>query len=467
VENGEERDLQYWGDRMTWLENQGFDVVEREFCYARELPDIIEKWSEKVRSGAMQTPVDGLVAVYDDTIYASGFTVTGHHDNGAGMAFKWPDKMKTAVLDHIEWSCGATCITPVAIFSPVELEGTRVTRASMHNISEAKRIGIGANGVTELSVYKANMIVPQVASADAKGSEPFEIPDRCPVCGSPTEIRISETKTRSGVKTVETLHCMNPDCIAKHLKKFARFVSKDGMNVEGLSQKKIADLISGGFIASYLDLMRLPYLPYTHGAVMDSCGNKLEDRDGWGKTSVENLLSAVQKSKIVDMEHLLYSLSIPMCGHHVSKLLLRTWHSKDLVDKINNDLSGLHASMQHIEGVGEKKADAFRAWFENRANLQLFNDLLAEVTLKVEEKKEKVSATCFGLTFVITGSVHSFKNRSEFAKYVEAHGGKVAGGVSKNTSYLVSNESSTSSKSVKAAKLGVPVITEDEFIARF
>lgn len=447
-----------WGNRMDWLEMLGFDVVERECGYAKDLPEMVARWTKKVEDGKMDIPVDGLVITYDDTVFAATFTQTSHHDNGAGLAFKWPDEEAETTLRGIEWSCGTTCITPVAIFDPVQLEGTTVRRASLHNISEMKRLGIGSSRDTILVVYKANKIIPQVSSADGHGTV-FDIPDTCPVCGWKTE-------HRKNAEGVETLHCTNPACAAKNLKKFVRFVSKDGVNVDGLSSKKIADLIAGGFVSSVIDLYSLEKEYENTGCIRSRTGDILSDRDGWGEISIQNLCHSIRKSRMTDMRHVLYSLSIPMCGHHVAKLLLARWSVSDLLDMIASDLDRLYVQMCGIDGIGVKKAQAFVNWFRDADNIVLFECLLSEVRIK-DNAVTAVKQTCVGYTFAITGSVHTFQNRDEFKQYVEQHGGRVSSSVSKKTSYLVSNEPSTSSKSVKAASFGVPVITEDEFLLKF
>lgn len=467
VKGPDDKPLRNWGDRMQWLIGQGFSVVEYSFVYyADDLQDMIDLWTKRAASGQIETPVDGLVLVYEDTEYAKTLTVTGHHDNGAGMAFKWQDVTAETRLDHIEWSCGATCITPVAVFYPVELEGTTVSRASLHNITQMKKLGIGADGETTLEVFKANMIIPQVASADAHRTM-FSIPGKCPVCGYPAEVE------GDGINAPEVLHCTNPECAAKNLKKFARFVSKDGLDIDGLSEKKLADLVSGGYMHAVTDLLFMPTLYRRCGEITDFNGeNPLQGREGWGESSVLNLVEAIEKAvSDVDMEHFLYAFSIPMCGHDVSRKLLSVWDAGALAARIHNlgkgwDQQCFFMEMQAIDGIGRAKADAFVSWFRDEKNFELFQDVLRMVHIR-KENKETAEETCTGLTFVITGSVHFFKNRTEFKAYVEAHGGKVAGSVSKNTDYLVSNEPGTSSKSVKAEKLGIPVITEDEFIAKF
>ena len=278
-----EKNIRSWGERMSLLEKLGFNTVEREETSAEKLEQTIDKWTEKVKSGKMDIPVDGLVITYDDTEYAQEGSVTGHHATNAGMAFKWQDTQAETTLDHIEWSCAASTISPVAVFDPVHLEGTQVKRALLCNISEMRRLGIGADRKTKLTVIKANMIIPKVVAADS-GSTTFEIPDKCPVCGAPTKICFGSATG------AETLHCTNPDCTAKHIKKYARFVSKSGMDIDGLSIETIVKFINAGFISDFADIYRIA----RHK-------DNIIGMEGFGEKSFNNLITSVEKSRRVSL----------------------------------------------------------------------------------------------------------------------------------------------------------------------
>ena len=264
---------------MDYLAELGFAVVDREPTDEKHLQETIDKWTSTVRSGKMDIPVDGLVVTFDDTEYASTGSVTGHHATNAGMAFKWQDTEAETTLDHIEWSCAAFAISPVAVFDPVSLEGTTVTRASLCNISEMKRLGIGEDRKTALTVIKSNMIIPKVIRADAHGTS-FAIPEKCPVCGAPTEIVRSE-KTET-----ETLHCTNPDCTAKHIQKYTRFVSKTGMDIDGLSIRTLMRFINEGYISDFADIYNI-----------STYKDQIIELDGFGEKSFANMIASVDKAR--------------------------------------------------------------------------------------------------------------------------------------------------------------------------
>lgn len=297
-----ERELTSWGERMQMLKDLGMNPVERERIDHPTTENIqleIDKFTEKVTSKKNPFPVDGLVICYDDTAYAATGSVTGHHATRAGFAFKWQDEHADTVLDHIEWSCAASTITPVAVFKPVELEGTTVQRASLCNVSECERLGIGDKG-TRLQVIKANKIIPKVINiTEVVGS--FVIPNECPVCHAPAVVRESESGTK-------TLHCTNAACPAKQLKKFARFVSKEGINIDGISEQTVWKFINHGFIREYADFYKLKNYAF-----------EISCFEGFGKKSVSNLLESVEKSRHTDGRHLLYALNIPLCGGDVAK----------------------------------------------------------------------------------------------------------------------------------------------------
>ena len=438
-----------WGERMAFLANQGFDTVEREKIPDPTLSNIeacIDRWTQKVTNGSCQYPVDGLVIAYDDTAYAATGSVTGHHATRAGYAFKWQDESVVTKLDHIEWSCAASTISPVAVFEPVELEGTTVKRASLCNISECQRLGIGDKG-TEISVIKANKIIPKVIKVERKVGD-LEIPDRCPVCGEPTEV---VTSASSGTLT---LHCTNMECPAKRLKKFARFVSKDGMNIDGISEQTIARFVNMGWISEYADFYDLEL----HAL-------ELSTLEGFGQKSTNNILNSVDKARIVDARRLLYALNIPLCGGDVCKRLLAQYPIAELIEKARSEADDYFA---HIPGIGPEKSASVVKWMKDDDNYGMLQRLLDKVTIAEAESQAEVGTRCARLTFVVTGDVHHFKNRNELKAYIESQGGKVTGSVSKSTSFLINNDvMSTSGKNKKAQELGIQILSEDDFIAKY
>lgn len=453
-----DEDIVSWGARMDWLKSIGLNCVDHELIEhptLENINEVINRWTLKVTKRENPYPVDGLVIAYDDTAYAATGSVTGHHATRAGFAFKWADESAVTKLDHIEWSCAASTISPVAVFKPVELEGTTVKRASLCNISECERLGIGGKG-TEIEVIKANKIIPKVIKIrEAKGV--LEIPGNCPVCGSPTEITISAA---SGTKT---LHCTNPSCPAKQLKKFARFVSKQGVNVDGISEQTLQRFINLGWIKDYADIYHLP-----------DHETEIARLDGFKEKSAHNIAASVEKARIVEARRLLYALSIPLCGQDVCNRLLSAYPIDDLVAiaEGKQQESSLFAPkaeevLAMIPGIGPEKAKSFVAWFTDKANREVFDKLKNEITVE-QTSTAATGEKCKGLTFVVTGDVHHYKNRNELKAYIESQGGKVTGSVSKSTSYLINNDvSSTSGKNQKAHQLGTPIISEDDFIEKF
>ena len=443
-----ERELTSWGERMQMLKDLGMNPVERERIDHPTTENIqleIDKFTEKVTSKKNPFPVDGLVICYDDTAYAATGSVTGHHATRAGFAFKWQDEHADTVLDRIEWSCAASTITPVAVFKPVELEGTTVQRASLCNVSECERLGIGDKG-TRLQVIKANKIIPKVINiTEVVGS--FVIPNECPVCHAPAVVRESESGTK-------TLHCTNAACPAKQLKKFARFVSKEGINIDGISEQTVWKFINHGFIREYADFYKLKNYAF-----------EISCFEGFGKKSVSNLLESVEKSRHTDGRHLLYALNIPLCGGDVAKKLLSRYKVKELIETAR--LSMFDDEFASIDGIGPEKSAKFIAWFKDDVHFQHVQHLLSELIIEEQEPVE-TGNKCQGLTFVVTGDVHHYKNRNELKAYIESQGGKVTGSVSKSTNFLINNDAaSQSSKNKKAHELNIPIITEDEFIEKF
>ena len=443
-----EREITSWGERMQMLKDLGMNPVERERIdhpTTENIQQEIDKFTEKVTSKKNPFPVDGLVICYDDTVYAATGSVTGHHATRAGFAFKWQDEHAETELDHIEWSCAASTITPVAVFKPVELEGTTVQRASLCNVSECERLGIGDKG-TRLQVIKANKIIPKVINiTEVVGS--FVIPAECPVCHAPAVVRESESGTK-------TLHCTNAACPAKQLKKFARFVSKEGINIDGISEQTVWKFINHGFIREYADFYKLKNYAF-----------EISCFEGFGKKSVSNLLESVEKSRHTDGRHLLYALNIPLCGGDVAKKLLSRYKVKELIETAR--LSMFDDEFASIDGIGPEKSAKFIAWFKDDIHFQHVQHLLSELIIEEQEPVE-TGNKCQGLTFVVTGDVHHYKNRNELKAYIESQGGKVTGSVSKSTNFLINNDAaSQSSKNKKAHELNIPIITEDEFIEKF
>lgn len=443
-----DQEILSWGQRMEYLEKLGFQTVEHRFIEnptSVNIQEKIDEFTQKVTHKKQPFPVDGLVITYDDTQYASTGSVTGHHATRAGYAFKWQDEYAETVLDHIEWSCAASTISPVAVFQPVELEGTTVQRASLCNISECERLGIGDAG-TKLQVIKANKIIPKVIKITEKVGV-LNIPDKCPVCGAEAHVVLSESGTKK-------LHCSNADCTAKQLKKFARFVSKDGINIDGISEQTVSTFINHGWIKDYADFYHLKDFAY-----------QITSLDGFGKKSVSKLLESIEKSRNTDSRHLLYALSIPLCGFDVAKRLLSKYTFKELMETAKTSLfDDVFAS---IDGIGPEKSARFVNWFKDDKNYLKVSNLLKELDVKEVEVAE-VGTKCAGQTFVITGDVYHYKNRNELKAYIESQGGKVTGSVSKSTTYLINNDAeSQSSKNKKAHQLGISIITEEQFREKF
>lgn len=443
-----DQEILSWGQRMDYLEKLGFQTVEHRFIEnptSVNIQEKIDEFTQKVTHKKQPFPVDGLVITYDDTQYASTGSVTGHHATRAGYAFKWQDEYAETVLDHIEWSCAASTISPVAVFQPVELEGTTVQRASLCNISECERLGIGDAG-TKLQVIKANKIIPKVIKITEKVGV-LNIPDKCPVCGAEAHVVLSESGTKK-------LHCSNADCTAKQLKKFARFVSKDGINIDGISEQTVSTFINHGWIRDYADFYHLKDFAY-----------QITSLDGFGKKSVSKLLESIEKSRNTDSRHLLYALSIPLCGFDVAKRLLSKYTFKELMETAKTSLfDDVFAS---IDGIGPEKSARFVNWFKDDKNYLKVSNLLKELDVKEVEVAE-VGTKCAGQTFVITGDVSHYKNRNELKAYIESQGGKVTGSVSKSTTYLINNDAeSQSSKNKKAHQLGISIITEEQFREKF
>jgi DNA ligase (NAD+) len=421
--------------QFEWLKDQGFSVVEYKMVTKDTILDTI-KWFEKTIV-TNDFPSDGLVILYDDIAYGDSLGRTAKFPRNA-MAFKWTDETAETTLREIEWSASRTgLINPVAVFDPVELEGTQVSRASVHNISivESLKLGIG----DRIKVFKANMIIPQIAE-NLTQSGNLEIPEVCPVCGGKTQIK--------QVNDVKTLYCINEDCQAKHVKSFAHFVSRDALNIDGLSEATLEKFIQHGFLKNFCDLYHL-----------EKFRDEIIALDGFGEKSYENLLTSVENSRNTTLPKFIYGLGIANVGLSNAKMI---------VQALGNDIEKvIHAGRQELEkidGVGAVIADTFASYFENEKNKEEFYKLLQEMHIeKAPDNQNNQILT--GKVFVITGSLEHFENRNQLKERIEQLGGKVTGSVTGKTSYLINNDShSTSSKNKTAAKLGVPVITENEFL---
>ena len=421
--------------QFKFLREQGFSVVEHYLVNRDNLREKVEFFSHKIES--YDIPSDGLVLTYEDLEYSASLGTTAKYPRDS-FAFKWQDETARTFIKEIEWSASRTgLINPVAIFDPVELEGTTVSRASLHNLSilESLQIGIG----DEVSVYKANMIIPQIEENYTRSSN-LEIPDKCPVCGGTTRIsRVGEAKA---------LYCTNEECPAKKIKRFALFVSRDAMNIAGLSEATLEKFISGGFIREFKDLYHL-----------DRYRDEICAMEGFGEKSYNNLIDAIEKSRATTPAKVLFSLGIPNVGLATAKTILKGFGG-DLM-KVRN--AGVD-ELSQIESVGSVIAEGMVDYFSKGYNNEVLDGLLKELNLEKETVSEE--SPIKDKTFVITGSVVHFKNRNELKSRIESLAGKVASSVSKNTDFLINNDSTSgSSKNKKAAELGIPVITEEEFLS--
>ena len=421
--------------QFEWLKEQGFDVVEYRVVTAGTLDKAMDYFSAAITENDF--PSDGLVALYDDIAYGDSLGRTAKFPRNA-FAFKWADEIRETTLLEIEWSPSRTgLINPVAIFEPVELEGTTVSRASVHNISIMEDLELGVGDV--IQVYKANMIIPQIAE-NLTRSGVKDIPQVCPVCGGATKIQMeNETKT---------LYCTNPECQAKHLKSFALFVSRDAMNIEGLSEATLEKFIGEGFIRDFTDIYHL-----------DRYEETIKTLEGFGEKSYAKLITSVENSRSTTMPKVIYSLGIANIGLSNAKMICRAFD--------NDPQRMMQATVEElvdIQGVGEVIARTFVDYFSDETHRDLFKRLLQEVKLQKEEGEE--SAQIFeNMNFVITGSVEHFANRREVKEIIESRGGKVTGSVTGKTNYLINNDvQSASSKNKKAKELNVPIISESQFL---
>ena len=420
--------------QFLWLKEQGFDVVEYRMVTRDTLDEAMEYFSGQVVKNDF--PSDGLVALYDDIAYGDSLGTTAKFPRNS-YAFKWKDEVRETTLKEIEWSPSRTgLINPVAIFEPVELEGTTVSRASVHNISIMKELQLGIGD--KIQVYKANMIIPQIAENLTRSGN-LEIPDTCPVCGK--EARVLKTNE------VESLYCMNPDCQAKKIKSFTLFVSRDAMNIDGLSEATLEKFILKGFIKDFGDIFEI-------GRYREEIVNM----DGFGEKSFDNLMTSLERAKHTTLPRLLYSLGIANIGLANAKVICKEF-DYDLEKMIH----ATGEEISSIEGIGPVIAQSYTAYFADEENMRKLRHLLSH--LELEAVKQENRLTLEGKQFVITGSVEHFANRAQLKEYIEQRGGKVTGSVTSKTDYLINNDvTSNSSKNKKARELEIPILSEEDFL---
>ena len=423
-------------EQFEWLKTQGFEVVEYHEVTKETLPETVKMYSEAIAEN--DTPSDGLVLLYDDIAYGQSLGRTAKFPRDS-IAFKWADEIQETKLLYIEWSASRTgLINPVAVFEPVELEGTTVSRASVHNISIMETLELGSGD--RITVYKANMIIPQIAD-NLTRSGVRDIPEACPVCGGQTEVR--------QLNDVKSLYCTNPDCQAKKIKSFTLFTSRDALNIAGLSEATLEKFIGVGMIHEYADIFHL-----------DRHQEEIVEMDGFGQKSYDNLIAAAEKASHTTLPRMVYGLGVAGIGLANAKMICR--HFK-------NDFEAMrHATVEElveIDGIGEVLAQAWTAFFSDGKNNAIVDHLLAELTFEAEdeESSEGADEAFAGMNFVITGSLEHFKNRKELQELIERRGGKVTGSVTSKTNYLINNDvASSSSKNKKARELGVPILSEEE-----
>ncbi|MBD5504721.1 MAG: NAD-dependent DNA ligase LigA [Lachnospiraceae bacterium] len=425
--------------QFDFLTEQGFDIVENRLVNPDTIEDEISYFENKIQS--YDIPSDGLVLIYEDIAYGQSLGRTAKFPRDA-IAFKWADELRETVLQEMEWSASRTgLINPVAIFEPVELEGTTVSRASVHNVSIVRglKLGIGDH----ITVYKANMIIPQIAE-NLTQSDTLEIPRVCPVCGQPTEIR--------RVNDVQSLYCANPSCDAKKIKAFTLFVSRDAMNVDGLSESTLEKFLARGFLHEFADIFNLQRYQ-----------QEITQMEGFGEKSYNNLIESIEKSRDTTLPRVIYGLGIENVGVANAKLLCR--HFRFSVETLRAaDMEELSA----IDGIGEVIAGSIYDFFHNDERIEQLNHLLQELRIAVETVEEEGAQTLSGMSFVITGSLEHYENRNALKDEIEAKGGKVTGSVTGKTTCLINNDTtSQSSKNKKAKELGIRIISEEEFIEEY
>lgn len=421
--------------QMEWLKDQGFEVVEYRVVTSDTLDEAMEYFATQIEHNDF--PSDGLVALYDDIAYGDSLGRTAKFPRNA-FAFKWADEMAETTLDEIEWSPSRTgLINPVAIFTPVELEGSTVSRASVHNISIMRKLELGIGD--RIKVYKANMIIPQIGENLTK-SGVKDIPEICPACGGKTVIE--------KVNDVESLYCRNPECPAKAIKGFTLFVSRDAMNIDGLSEATLEKFIARGFIRDFGDIFEI-----------DRYKDEIIQMEGFGEKSYENLIESLNRAKKTELPRVLYALGIPSIGVANAKMICK---------ELGYDMEKIrHVSEEElaaIDGIGPVIAKSFVDYFKKEGRQEKLDHLLSHLELG-EAPKQKEEQIFHGMNFVITGSVEHFSNRKEVKEEIEKRGGKVTGSVTSKTNYLINNDTqSSSSKNKKAKELGIPIISEETFI---
>jgi len=422
-------------NQCLWLEKLGFDVVAYAVVNEDNIEETVSKFAGHIPDN--DVPSDGLVLTFDDIRYGVSLGTTAKFPRDS-IAFKWVDEIKETKLLEIEWSASRTgLINPVAIFEAVELEGTTVTRASVHNLSIVEELALGIGD--EIEVYKANMIIPQIANNLTKSNR-IEIPKLCPVCGGDTVIK--------HVNDIKSLYCVNPDCQAKHIKSFTHFVSRDAFNIEGLSEATLEKLIDRGFIKEFADIFHLSV--YKESII---------SMEGLGEKSFDNLMAAIHKARNIPPERFIYSLGILNIGLSNAKLICKAFHND--LEKI---MEAKPEELVEIQGIGEVIANTFTSYFKEPEHREQIEALLNEVTI-IKENVNTNELLFEDKTFVITGSLNNFSGRRELAALIEEKGGRVSGSVSSKTDYLINNDNqSNSSKNKKAIELNIPIITEDDFV---
>lgn len=420
--------------QLEWLQKQRFDVVEYVKVTKESLPDVVQQFAEKIEENDI--PSDGLVLLMDDIAYGESLGVTAKFPKNA-IAFKWKDELAESTLRYIEWSASRTgLINPVAVFDPVELEGTTVKRASVHNLSIMEELELGEGD--QITVFKSNMIIPQIAE-NLTRSGTIPIPEHCPVCGGKTEIRKNID--------VKSLYCTNPNCQAKKIKAFELFVSRDAMNIDGLSSATMEKLIDRGFIKEYADIFHL-----------EQWKDAIVEMEGFGEKSYQNMIDSIEKARKTTLPRVIYSLGISGIGAANAKMLSKAY-AFDFARMRNSSEEELTA----VDGIGTVLAKGWIDYFSDSYHNAVVDRLLKELEIEVE--KTNTPLTLEGKTFVITGSVHHFANRNELKAYIEERGGKVTGSVSAKTNYLINNDlTSNSSKNKKARELEIPILSEEQFL---
>ena len=420
--------------QLKWLQEQGFDVVEHHLVTRDTVGDEVAWFAEHIREN--EVPSDGLVLIYDDISYGQSLGTTAKFPRDS-FAFKWEDEVRKTTIREIEWSPSRTgLINPVAIFDPVELEGTTVSRASVHNISIMEELELGIGDT--VTVYKANMIIPQIAE-NLTRSGVSEIPKECPVCKKPTKISM-ENNTK-------TLYCMNPKCQAKHVKSFSLFASRDAMNIEGLSEATLEKFIINGYVKDFTDIFHL-----------DRYEAEIKTMEGFGEKSYENLRKRIENARKTTLPRLIYSLGIPNIGISNAKMICRA-----LGEDPKRVIRATEEELSAISGVGGVIAGTFVEYFKDTAHVDVFDRLLKEVELTKETSEEDQKFA--GVNFVITGSGEHFVNRAQVKEEIEKRGGKVTGSVTSKTNYLINNDTgSGTAKNKKARELGIPIISEEDFL---